>query len=81
MCFMHGGDEKCNAFLVGICERQSPTGRPRHRHEENVKTYIKGTGSKGMDVIQEKMVSFCEHGNEIVDLLKARELLDWLHEC
>ena len=53
----------------------------RHRHEENVKTDIKGKGSKGMDFTWGQMVSCCEHGNELVDSIKARELFDWLHDC
>jgi hypothetical protein len=76
-----GEMRNASTFLVEYLKGRDQLGDLRHRCEENIKTDIKGTGSKGMFFIEGKMVSCCEHGNGFLDSIKARELLDWLHYC
>jgi hypothetical protein len=53
--------------LVGRPEGKRPLGRPRCRWEDNINLNLRKIGINGpnwIQLAQDKVVGFCEHGNE-----------------
>ena len=50
-CSTYGGEERCIQAFGGRPKDDRPTGRPRHRWEDNVKMDLKGIGWKGVEWI------------------------------
>jgi hypothetical protein len=59
--------------LVGRPKGKRSLGRPRHRWEDNIKMDLMEIGIDGANWIQlaqDRVASFCEHGNEPLGSIK-----------